>query len=170
MPSVYLSTTQDVLTIAQKLAKDLESKGFEVFLPPRNGDTDNNSVPRIVPHVAEAEAYLVMIGPKFKRTPELEREWVAILEQVPNLMAKRLIPLKVGAAKLPGFLASWQAARVPAPKQKKEWTEFVDRVSRALHPDTKIELTTLPKRVIKLRERRLNEIEAYARQLRALGM
>src|ERR1700761_9453357 len=121
---VYISNTKDVISIAQSLAKSLEVRDFEVFLPVRKLHPGAD-FPQILPAIRGSDAFLVMIGPKFDRSVQLEREWITILEEASGL-TKKLIPLRVASAELPNFLKSWQEIRVPAPKDHKSWTKFVD--------------------------------------------
>lgn len=165
---VFISSTKDVISIAKKLTKSLESRGFEVFLPERHLQHGAES-PHILSELRNSDAFLVLIGPKFDRSALLEREWITILEETSGL-TKKLVPLRVPPAKLPNFLKRWEELRVPPAQDEERWTKFVDTIADALSPEKQVRLKPLPKADLKARERRMNEIAAFAENLRAQGL
>lgn len=165
---VYISNTKDVISIAQSLAKSLEVRDFEVFLPVRKLHPGAD-FPQILPAIRGSDAFLVMIGPKFDRSVQLEREWITILEEASGL-TKKLIPLRVGSAKLPTFLKRWEDLRVPPPGNEGRWNKFIDVISDALSPEKKLRLKPPLKAELKAFERRMDEIAAFAEHLKAQGM
>jgi hypothetical protein len=162
MIRVYISSTKDVVSIAQKLAESLRARDFWVLLPARD-------TAFLLPQIRDADAFLVLIGPKFERSTQLESEWVTILEETSGL-TKKLIPLRVGSAKLPTFLRRWEDLRIPPPDNEGRWSKFIDVIVDALNPEKKLKLKPPLKADVEARQRRMDEIAAFAEHLRAQGM
>jgi hypothetical protein len=165
---VYISSTKDVISTAKRLAKSLESRNFEVFLPPRDLQPGAD-YPQIKPEIRKAEAFLVLIGPNFERSVQLEREWVSILEEASGL-TKKLIPLRVGSAELPTFLKRWEDIRVPSSKDEESWDKFVDTIADALDPKKKLKLKPPLKEDLEAWEQRMSEIASFANDLKKQGL
>ena len=126
MREVFISSSAETAAVALKLANDLEIERFQTFLPIRDipvGDADADRWSLHQQKVSQADAFLVLVKSNPRRTPCLEREWFAILNEASDFKKKykKLIPLLVGPGESPNFLKNWQALRVPKVSDSKRW-------------------------------------------------
>lgn len=169
MPEIFISSSTETASLARRLAKDLENKGFQTFVPTR--DLANGAdYPHIAEHVSKSVAFLVLVESNPKRSTTLEREWFAVLNEASDLSKnKKLIPLVVGEGEPPNFLKNWQALRVREASDSKRWHKLVDSISNALQSPDKPRFKAMPKADLERRERRLESIAETARQLKSFG-
>ena len=80
MLKIFISSSMPGASLARRLAKDLEQRGFLTYLPSRDieGAADNA---RLDQCVAEAGTYLVLVEPNPSVPPERPRSgWLAEAE------------------------------------------------------------------------------------------
>ena len=167
MPEIFISSSAATANVAEKLAADLETKGFQTFMPIRDLQAGAD-YPQIATRVSRSDGFIVLVESHPKRSTMQEREWLAVLDEASDLRKhKTLIPLLVGEGEPPNFLKNWQVLRLR--DDAKRWRHLVDTIARALQSPNKPRFTALPKIDLDRRERRLQLITEAAKQLKSLG-
>ncbi len=170
MPRIFISSPSGKSSVARKLANDLEARGFQSFVPSRDLQ-EGDDFAQIAWLISQSDAFLVIVEPKPKRSVKQEREWFAVLNEASDLTkGKRLIPVVLGEGEPPNFLKNWEALRLRAPGDSKQWHKLVEAISSALQSREKPKLMALNKSDLDRWSRRLESIAETARQLKSLGM
>jgi hypothetical protein len=163
MPEVFISSSKQASGLARRLAEDLQSEGFSTFVPVLDIQPDAAPYPQIVRQASQSDAFLVLVESNPKRSPALEQQWFAVLNEASGYKkGKKLIPLVVGPGKAPNFLRNWEALHVPKPDDSKRWSKMVSRISDALRSKAKPKLKPFSKADLLERKRRMDEITAAA--------
>jgi hypothetical protein len=167
MREIFISSSIATASTAQKLAAELDAKGFHTFLPIRDLAAGEDFATQIAQRVSRSDAFVVLVE-SHKRSAMQEREWLAVLDEASDLRKhKALIPLLVGEGEPPNFLKNWEVLRVR--EDSKRWHHLVDTITRALQSPNKPRFVALPKIDLERRERRLQLITESAKQLKSLG-
>jgi TIR domain len=169
MLKVFISSSAEGASLARRLAKDLEQRGFLTDLPSRDL-AEGVDYAQLDQRVAEAGAFLVLAEPNPRCSAMLQREWFAILNEASGLTKKKkLIPLVLGDGEPPNFLKNWQVLHVRDPQDPKRLQKLVDTIADAVQSKQRPRFKAFRKTDLERRARRLESIAATARELKALG-
>ena len=170
MPRIFLSSPIGKSSVTRKLARDLEARGFETFVPARDFQ-EGADYSQITMAISQSDSFLVLVESNPKRSEAQEREWFAVLNEASDLKkGKRLIPVVLGGGEPPNFLKNWQALRLRTPGDAKQWHKLVEAISNALQSREKPKLAALSKSDLNRWNRRQESIAETARHLKSLGM
>lgn len=163
-PKVFLSYDRADVKAAEKLRKSLEERGVRVW-----SDRDlkpGTHFPEVVERaIQDADAVILLIGPKQSETPWQQIEWQAALKAAWQNPQKRLVPVLIDDAKLPAFLSDRVA--VKPLNGAKQWNAAVDEIAEVIKTDQPPPLRPPTPAERAARENRLSYIEEIARAMKA---
>ena len=123
--------------LAKSLAKALGDSGVSTWFDKQSLKTGEPWAEATRQAILDANNIVVMIDPEGQPTRSQESEWRAALEAVWTNPQKRLIPLLMGNAEIPGFVRNTvapgreiQAIRVEDPRR--DWKHVVSQLVTAL--------------------------------------
>jgi len=114
---VFVSFSNADRKFAQKLIRELRERGIDA----RSGDevpASENWNGAIDALVKSAESVIFLLGPKDDSSSRQGREWSAALGAKWEDPDKRLIPVLLGRAEIPSFLAGYDALKLTHPKEE----------------------------------------------------
>lgn len=120
---------------------------------------------KISEKLTSSDALVFVIGPESERSPWLQREWSASVEESWANPDKPMIPILVGDAELPPFLQNRNAIRVASGEQ---WEEAARSLVAALEGgarDNTISSPDAERELAAQRQQRLSEIAQEAAKL-----
>lgn len=118
---VFLSYAPEDRDVAQPLAADLRSGGYDVY-------PDAHWPERVEAAMRQAEAFIVLLSPAAVASPFVEQEIKLAL--VSEHLANRVIPVVVGASSIPWILEEMEPIRVSR-RSRTLGTTVLERLQRS---------------------------------------
>lgn len=157
--NVFVSYSRRDEAVAQTLIGELSRHGFSASGGSESFKSDADWQKAVEEAIRSAEAVIVLIGNNSEPTKYQEFEWSCTLESYWADRTKLLIPVLIGDAKLPSFVARFQALRLP--DAASGWSAVI----RALQSQVVQPAPIVLKDTAKLRER-LKSVEKFAHSIK----
>ena len=156
---VFVSYARRDEAAAQSLIEELRRDNFSVSGGEGDFKTDVDWQKTAEAAIRSADAVIVIVASNAPPTKYQELEWSVILESHWDDPKKLLIPVLIGDAKLPSFLARFQALRLP--QGSGNWRPVIEALQgQAAEPKP-----MTPKDTAQLKER-LKSVETFAQSIK----
>lgn len=156
---VFVSYSRRDEAVARGLIEALRGRHFSIVGDPRDLQAGESWQDTTEEAIRSADAVIVLIASGGAPTKYQEHEWSCTLESYWADRSKLLIPVLIGDAPLPSFVARFQALRLADPSSG--W----DAVIEALQSQATQSSPAAAKDTTQLRER-LKNLESFAQSLR----
>ncbi len=156
---VFVSYNRRDEAVARGLMDELRAHHFSILGDPRDLQAGESWQDKTEAAIRSADAVIVLIAGSGAPNKYQEHEWSCTLESYWADQSKLLIPVLVGDAPLPSFVARFQALRLADP------TGGWDTVIGALQSQAAQASPAAAKDMKQLRER-LKSLESFAQSLR----
>lgn len=159
LKNVFVSFARRDEAAAHSLLEELRRENFSVSGGEQDFKADADWQKAVEAAIRSAEAVIVLIASNATPTKYQGVEWSATLECYWADRTKSLIPVLIGDAELPSFVARFQALRLP--DATSGWSAVIQALQgQAVGPNP-----ILLKDTAKLRER-LKSVEAFAQSIK----
>jgi hypothetical protein len=108
MPTVFLSYAKADAQMVDRVARDIQSQGVDVWMDRQDLRAGQEWLPQIEEAISKADFMLVFISKSSLDSKWVQREYQAALQQQVKSGGTRLIPVLLEPVDLPPFLASIQ--------------------------------------------------------------
>ncbi len=156
---VFVSYNRRDDAVARGLIDELRQHHFAILGDPRDLQAGESWQDKTEEAIRTADAVIVLITGSGAPTKYQDHEWSCTLESYWADQSKLLIPVLIGDAPLPSFVARFQALRLADP------TAGWDAVIEALQSQAAHSSPAAAKDTTQLRER-LKSLESFAQSLR----
>jgi hypothetical protein len=156
---VFVSYARRNEAVARSLIDELRRQGFVVLGDPQDLKAGDNWQGKTEEDIRSADAVVVLVAGNKPPTKYQELEWSCTLESYWADQRKLLLPVLIGDAPLPSFVARFQALRLP--DASSGWADVIQTLQE-LGAGSK---QTLLKDTSQLRER-LKNLEDLAQSLK----
>lgn len=157
--SIFVSFARRDESAARSLIEELRRNNFSVSGGEGDFKTDVDWQKTAEAAIRSADAVIVLVAGDASPTKYQELEWSVILESHWDNPKKLLIPVLIGDAKLPSFLARFQALHLAEPLGS--WIPVI----QALQGQAAEPKPITPKDTAQLRER-LKNVETFAHTIK----
>ena len=114
MPTVFISHRSQDSVQAQRLGRELEAAGHEVWLDTWSIDVGNSVVQRINEGLETAGYVVVCYSSAGVMSPWMSREWMATLHRQLERHSVKLLPVLLTGGQIPAILADLKYADLVA--------------------------------------------------------
>ena len=126
MSAIFLSHRKDDAVLAERLARELEAAGHQVWFDEWKIDIGDSIVERINQGL-EGTAYLVLCYSSSGLSPWVDREWMSTLARQLSGQPVKLLPVLLSGGSAPAILADIKYADLI-----KDWDQGVQALLRAI--------------------------------------
>ena len=107
-PRVFISYARDDADIAQRVASQVDALGAVPFLDITDIQPGEDWRARIVAAIDESSACVVIVSKASLQSKYQQEEWSLLQARYWDDPDYKIIPMRIGAARIPPFLARWQ--------------------------------------------------------------